>query len=318
VRLQKFFLVTILAAFSLPSFASTVVLVTGASRGIGLSVVETLASDPQKRYKIYAGVRKTSNRAGLNELRSKYPFTIRPIILDVTDSASVKSAVRDVISSEGKIDCLVNNAGVEIYGSVENVTIEEAQNVFAVNFFGVMRVSQEVLPHMRKRSSGRIIQMSSRSGFRPYPSLGIYAASKFAMAGLSETMAAQLKPWNIHVSLIEPGPVNTSMDFLAPYGSRLTPEDDPYWNIFQRADALYPNPLNMNPNTQEPEVIAQFVKKAIEDEQPLFRYQTAQYIEKQARNRFVDISGKTQVRELETILYPDAAGQYHNQSLLRQ
>lgn len=296
----------LLVLFSQISLAEPVVLVTGASQGIGLAIVETLASDSHTPYVVYAGVRGTSNRSLVEKLKSKFQERINIIELDVTNASSVRLAVNAVIAKEGHIDYLVNNAGVMIYGAIENVSIEEAQKIFDVNFFGVMRVTQEVLPYMRAQKAGRIVQVSSRSGFRPYPSLGVYAASKFALTGLSETMAAQLKPWNIYVSLIEPGPVNTSLDFVSSYGSRLPSAEDPYLDIFKKADALYPDPANPNPNTQEPSVIATFVKRALEDAVPLFRYQTAKYIEEQAALRAVDITGLSQVEELAKVLGTNA------------
>ncbi len=186
-----------------------------------------------------------------------------------------------------------------VYGSVENTTIEEAQKIFDVNFFGVMRVTQAVLPLMRAQRSGRIIQISSRSGFRPLPSLSVYAASKFALEGFSETLAAVLKPWNIHVSLIEPGPVATDLDFLSPYGTRLSLQDDPYEAIFRKAGLLDP----VSPLVQQPSEIALIVKEAIDSERPLFRYQTTQAIQKQASKRFVDITGLSTLEEWEDVLY---------------
>jgi NAD(P)-dependent dehydrogenase (short-subunit alcohol dehydrogenase family) len=292
----------LLIIFSQISFAAPVVLVTGASQGIGLAIVEKLAAESDSPYEIYAGVRSSSDRSLIDSLQAKSQDSIHIVELDVTNASSVKTAVHTIIEKEGHIDYLVNNAGIMIYGSVENVSIEEAQRIFEVNFFGVMRVTQEVLPYMRAQKFGRIIQVSSRSGFRPYPSLGIYAASKFALTGLSETMASQLKPWNIHVSLIEPGPVKTSLDFVSPYGSRLLPAEDPYLEMFKNADALYPDPDRPNPSAQEPSTIAIFVKRAMEDEVPLFRYQTAHYIEEQAALRAVDITGLSQVEEMSKVL----------------
>jgi retinol dehydrogenase 8 len=186
-----------------------------------------------------------------------------------------------------------------IYGSIENLTIEEAQQLFDVNFFGVMRVTQAVLPHMRHQHQGKIIQISSRSGFRPLPSISLYAASKFALEGLSETMAATLKPWNISVSLIELGPVNTDLDFLSPYGSCLSKQQDPYYAIFEDVGLLDP----VSPIAQQPLEIAQLVKEVIETESPLFRYQTTEAIERQASQRFVDPTGLSSIREWYPILF---------------
>ncbi len=274
--------------------AEPVVLVTGSSRGIGYAIVEQLA---KAGYFVYAGARNTSS---VEALREQYPENIAIVFLDVTDGESIRKAVAQILEEKGHIDGLVNNAGIMTYGSIENHTIEEAQKIFDVNLFGVMRVTQEVLPVMRRQNSGRIIQISSRSGFRPLPTLSLYAASKFALEGLSETMAAILKPWNITVSLIEPGPVATQLDFVSPYGTHLPREEDPYYPIFETSGLLDP----VSPLVQQPEEIARFVQKALEDETPLFRYQTTPAIEKQAAKRFVDPTGLTSVKEWEPILFP--------------
>lgn len=278
------------------SFASQVVLVTGASRGIGLSIAHFLAFEG---YTVYAGVRDLSsfNQNDYSHLIETGHLHVIP--LDVTDQKSVELAIETIIKREERIDVLVNNAGIMVYGSIENVTIEEAQKIFDVNFFGIMRVTQSVLPIMRMQKEGKIIQISSRSGFRPLPSISIYAASKFALEGLSETMAATLKPWNISVSLIEPGPVNTDLDFLSPYGSRLPRQQDPYYAIFEQAGLLDP----MSPDVQQPVEIAQLVKEIIETSEPLFRYQTTETIKKQAAKRLFDITSLTSIEEWHQLLF---------------
>ncbi len=286
------FLMCFLVVWSLAQ-AEQVVLVTGASRGIGLAITERLA---RSNYKVYAGVRESSSKLGLERLQEQYPDRVVPIILDVTDDSSVERAVSSLLKQEGKIDALVNNAGIMAYGAMENATIDEAKALFEVNFFGAMRVSQAVLPTMRKQKSGRIVQISSRSGFRPLPSLSLYASSKFALEGLSETMAATLKPWNIFVSLIEPGPVDTELDFISPYGTRL--KEDPYRPIFEAAGLLDP----LSPLVQSADEIAAFVQRALEDEKPLFRYQTTPKIENQARKRLVDITGLDNIAEWQEVL----------------
>ena len=285
------FRILLLAICCLASVAGAreVALVTGASRGIGAAIADLLAKEG---YAVYAGARSVPS----TEEREN----IHWVQLDVTDQESVDRAVQTVIDNEGRVDVLVNNAGIMFYGSVENVAIEEAERIFDVNFFGVIRMTQAVLPHMRDKKKGRIIQISSRSGFRPLPSLSVYAASKFALEGLSETAAALLKPWNISVSVIEPGPVATELDFTSPYGSGLPIEEDPYREIFEGSGLLDPN----SPIVQSAEEIASIVQKAIEAEKPLFRYQTTENIQKQAGRRLVDITGNSSVDEWDAILFP--------------
>lgn len=301
---MRAFLVFFSFLFCLTSvFGSEVVLISGASRGIGLAIADLLA---RGGYVVYAGARNPSSPSLLN-LKKQYPDHLHIIPLDVTDEKNVQAAVDTILSKEGKIDVLVNNAGIGIYGTVENVTIEEAQQVFDVNFFGVMRLSQAVLPSMRTHNKGRIIQISSRSGFRPFLAFSIYAASKFALEGLSETMAATLKPWNIKVSLIEPGPVNTSFDTDSTYGSRLPHsqdlygsrlKQDPFYPLFEKAGFFDLS----NPLMQEADEIALIVKDAIEAQAPLLRYQTSDKIKMQAAQRLVDITGLSSLEEWDKLL----------------
>lgn len=274
--------------------ANQVILITGASRGIGYATADLLASEG---YTVYAGVRQNSSQDLVSISQNKYA-NFHPITLDITDQNSIDTAIRTIIADEDHIDVLVNNAGTMVYGSIENVSITEAEAIFAVNFFGMMRVTQAVLPIMRSQKSGKIIQISSRSGFRPLLSMSVYAASKYALEGISETMAALLKPWNIAVCLIEPGPVDTDFDFKAPYGSKLSPEEDPYYSIFQQSGLLDPS----SPIAQDPKEIAAIVKEAIEAKSPFFRYQTTDNIKQQASQRLVDISGISSVNEWDNIL----------------
>lgn len=278
--------------------AADVVLVTGASRGIGYEISQLLA---ENNYIVYAGIRANSNTKDLDSLQVKYPDTLHLIELDVTNDKSIDAAVNKILADENRIDILVNNAGIAIWGSVENVTIDEAKAIFEVNFFGVMRLTQAVLPSMRAQKSGRIIQISSRSGFRPLPSLSLYAASKFALEGLSETMAATLAPWNIHVSMIEPAGVSTTFELIAPYGSKLDKENDPYYDIFAKADLLLDPTFTGAQTARE---VAFVALEAIQARDPQLRYQTSDLVRRHASMRLVDITGNANVREWHRILFP--------------
>lgn len=276
--------------------ASQIVVITGASRGIGFAIAERLC---ESGYKVYAGKRCTSTMKHLRQLAQKFPENLHVLDIDVTKQEEIDAAVETIMKNEGRIDILINNAGVEYWGSIENISIEEAQKLFDVNYFGPTRMCQAILPIMRKQMGGRIIQIGSRGGFRPVPSLSVYSATKFALEGISETMASTLKPWNIFVSLIEPGPVKTALDYEAPYGSHLAKEEDPYAEIFARAGLLDPD----SPIAQEPEEIACVVQDAIEAKCPLFRYQTTDAIRRQAAFRMVDITGLSGIHEWDKILF---------------
>lgn len=149
-------------------------------------------------------------------MRSIEKWTEEPIAnlevasLDVTDDQSVETFVRRVVEVDGRIDILINNAGYGMAGTIEAVTIEEAKSVFDVNVWGVVRMLQAVLPHMRKQKTGHIINISSTSGIRGIPCMEIYTGSKFALEGISDSMRYSLAPFNISVTNLNAGPVRTA------------------------------------------------------------------------------------------------------------
>ena len=186
---------------------SKVALVTGASSGIGEATAQRLAT---AGYHVYG----TSRRGASANRRS---FEMLP--LDVTSDTSVDAVVADVIRREGRIDLLVNNAGFGVApGGAEESSIEQAQAIFDTNFFGLIRMTRAVLPHMRQQGSGRIINMSSVLGFLPMPYGALYAASKHAVEGYSESLDHELRTRGVRVSVIEPAYTKTQFEanFLEP------------------------------------------------------------------------------------------------------
>jgi len=136
--------------------------------------------------------------------------------MDVRDAASVDQAMRLVASRAGRIDVLVNNAGMSLVGAVEETSIVEAQALFDTNVFGTLRTIQAVLPVMRRQRAGRIVNLSSVLGFLPAPYMGLYAASKHAVEGLSETLDHEVRAFGVRVVLVEPSYTKTSLDANAP------------------------------------------------------------------------------------------------------
>jgi NAD(P)-dependent dehydrogenase (short-subunit alcohol dehydrogenase family) len=182
-------------------------LVTGASSGIGQATAERLA---KARYKVYG----TSRRGAGHGQRS---FEMLP--LDVTNDESVDAVVRDVMRLEGRIDVLVNNAGFSVApAGAEESSIDQAQSIFDTNFFGIVRMTRAVAPHMRRQGSGRIINIGSVLGFLPMPYGALYAATKHAVEGYSESLDHELRTWGIRVAVIEPAYTKTQFDanFLEP------------------------------------------------------------------------------------------------------
>jgi NAD(P)-dependent dehydrogenase (short-subunit alcohol dehydrogenase family) len=179
---------------------SNVALVTGVSSGIGRATAELLA---EHGFHVFGTMRRPGEDA---------PRGVEVLPLDVRDGASVRSCVDRVFATAGRIDLLVNNAGVSLYGALEEVSTEQARAVFETNFFGVLRMTQAVLPLMREQSRGRIVNIGSVAGFMPMPFWGIYSASKYALEGYSDTLDLEVRPFGIRVSVIEPSFIRTNID----------------------------------------------------------------------------------------------------------
>jgi NADP-dependent 3-hydroxy acid dehydrogenase YdfG len=175
-----------------------IIFITGASRGFGKTWAEALL---KRGDKVAAAARDIST---LNDLVKQYGEAILPIKLDVHDRVAAFTAIQQAKAHFGRIDVLINNAGYGLQGAIEETTEQQARNQMETNFFGLLWVSQAVLPVMREQKSGHIIQVSSFLGHITLPTLGVYTASKFAVEGLSETLAAEVKPFGITVSLVEP------------------------------------------------------------------------------------------------------------------
>jgi NAD(P)-dependent dehydrogenase (short-subunit alcohol dehydrogenase family) len=184
--------------------------ITGCSTGFGRLLAEEVLKSGGK---VVATARNVEQVA---DLERKFPASAKALPLDVTDFAQIDSTVAAAIEHFGYIDVLVNNAGYGIAGAIEEVSEPESRTLFETNVFGLLRVTQAVLPHLRQRRSGHILNLSSVAGFVSTAGMGYYNATKFAVEGLSEALAAELAPLGIHVTLIEPGPFRT--DFLGRSG----------------------------------------------------------------------------------------------------
>jgi NAD(P)-dependent dehydrogenase (short-subunit alcohol dehydrogenase family) len=234
---------------------SKVALVTGASSGIGEATAQRLAT---AGYKVYG----TSRRGAPASQRS---FEMLP--LDVTSDASVEAAVKDVMRLEGRIDLLVNNAGFGVApAGAEESSIEQARSIFETNFFGVVRMTRAVVPHMRRQGSGRIINIGSVLGFLPMPYGALYAATKHAIEGYSESLDHELRTRGIRVSIIEPAYTKTHFDanFLEPDA-----KIDEYREV--RA-ALGKTLTEVMAAADQPGVVADVVLKAANAARPKIRY----------------------------------------------
>src|SRR5215472_9918919 len=179
-----------------------VAVITGVSSGIGRAIAGLLS---QIGFRVFGTARgKVEPKGPLEE--------VELVSLDVRDDDSVRSCVRTVVDRAGRIDALVNNAGYALIGSLEETTIEEAKELFETNFFGALRMAQAVLPIMREQGFGRIVNIGSVVGFLPAPYQGIYAASKHALEGYSESLDHEVRQFGIRVAVVEPGFTRTKID----------------------------------------------------------------------------------------------------------
>lgn len=194
------------------------VVITGSSSGFGYLTTLTLA---RKGYKVWATMRNPEgkNAHKRDELLSTAKsenLSIEVIDLDVSQDQSVKAAIDKVIAADGKIDTLINNAGVMFVGITEAYSLDQAKEQFEINFYGPMRTINAVLPHMRAAKDGLIINVSSLAGRLSFPYFGIYCASKHALETYSESLSYELAPFGIEVSINEPGPFGTGLLYSGP------------------------------------------------------------------------------------------------------
>jgi NAD(P)-dependent dehydrogenase (short-subunit alcohol dehydrogenase family) len=234
---------------------SPVVLITGVSSGIGRAVAGAFAA---KGFEVFGTSR--------NPQRTEPVPGVERVQLDVADDASVAAAVSTVVQRAGRIDILVNNAGVGVFGAAEETSIAQAQQLFDTNFFGLVRLTREVLPHLRAQGSGRIINIGSVLGFLPSPYGSFYAASKHAVEGYSESLDHETREFGVRVSVVEPGYTNTSFEANA------TDADSPidsYAPIREHVKQVIGKAVRAG---DDPAVVAQAVLKAATSRTPKLRY----------------------------------------------
>lgn len=183
-------------------------IITGTNRGIGL---ETALAFARNGYKVFATMRNPEKAAALLQKINAESLPVTISAMDVDSDESVIRCIDGILKETGSIDVLVNNAGIERHGSIEELPITDFKAVMETNYFGVLRCIKGVLPQMRQNQSGCIINIASVSGKISSSPLGAYSASKFALEAISEALAGEVKPFNIRVAIVEPGIINTDM-----------------------------------------------------------------------------------------------------------
>lgn len=240
-----------------------VILITGASSGMGKTTAIDLA---KKGHIVYGAARRVEQMKELVEVGG------HAIKLDVTNEEEIVNGVKQIISEQGRIDVLWNNAGYGLYGAVEDIKIDDARRQFEVNIFGLARMTQEVLPHMRKQNSGTIINTSSMGG-KMYTPLGAwYHGTKHALEGWSDCLRLELAQFNINVVILEPGIIATEFAEVL-YKPLIENSGKGAYSVLANKIAkstkeLYDNPKNMSPSS----VISKTVEKIISSNRPKTRY----------------------------------------------
>ena len=242
--------------------SESVALVSGASSGIGKATALRLAA---LGFTVYAAARRVERMSDLAD------HGIRVESLDVTDDGSMVAVVEKIVSEQGRIDVLVNNAGYGSYGAVEDVPIAEARRQFDVNVFGLARLTQLVLPHMRAQRDGYIVNISSMGGKIWEPLGGWYHAAKFAVEGLSDCLRAEVAEFGIKVVVVEPGSITSEWATISADNLEAISTDTPYRDQakliaqgLRRSDTSF--------LASQPDVVAEAIGKAVQRAKPRTRY----------------------------------------------
>ena len=268
-----------------------IAVVTGTSSGIGFETALTLA---RNGFYTYATMRNLKKSTSIEEIANKEALPLKVVQLDVDDDdLSVKNAIQEIISEKQRIDILVNNAGYGLVGPIEDISIEEELKAqFETNLYGVIRVTQQVLPIMRRQKSGRIVNVSSIGGIVGYPFSAAYCSTKFALEGLSESLSYELDQFGIKVILIEPALVisdfHNNVKMAAKKGAN-DPDDSPYTQMMQK---LFEEYKQVQEQYQIPaKEVAKVILGAATLDNPDRRYLVGKYSEmmKEAKMTMSDI-----------------------------
>ncbi len=250
-----------------------IAVVTGSSSGIGFETALLLA---RSGFHTYATMRNLEKSKKITEIASTEKLSLQVVQLDVNDDISVKNAIDKIVGAAAenkRIDALVNNAGYGLVGAFEDLSIEEIKAQFETNLYGVIRVTQQVLPVMRKQNSGgTIVNVSSVGGRIGVPVLSAYQSTKFALEGLSESMSYELEPFGIRVVIIEPGFIRTNIVNSSTSAQKALDPKSPYFPLMQKVKNHFKSMIENASSSSPPEEVAKVILHAITSENPQLRY----------------------------------------------
>jgi NAD(P)-dependent dehydrogenase (short-subunit alcohol dehydrogenase family) len=250
-----------------------VAVVTGSSSGIGYETSLALA---REGFLTFATMRNLEKGSIIKSDSDKENLPLKIMQLDVTDDASVSKAVQSIISDSGRIDVIVNNAGYGLVGAFEDLSLDEIKQQYETNFFGVVRVTQAVIPIMRKQKSGRIINISSGAGRFGYPGGSAYVSTKFAMEGLSESLSYELDPFGIKVILVEPGVIRTNFGNGMVVAKKSQDPVSAYLSMTRKMNEVLGQLMQ---NGSPPSLVANVVLQAAKSDNPNLRYLAGKDVE---------------------------------------
>jgi short-subunit dehydrogenase len=239
-----------------------VILITGASSGMGKETAKQLIKEGHTVYTVARRIEQMQDLKLLGGL---------PIRMDITNEAEIRYVVDTIVQKEGRIDVLWNNAGYGIYGSVEDIPLQDAVKQFDVNLFGLASITQKVVPHMRNAQSGTIINTSSMGGKMYFPLGAWYHASKHALEGFSDCLRLELKPFNINVVVLEPGLIATEFGSTVLGGLDKISKQSPYIDMMNKFVAGSRKTYETN-NLSQPTVVSNTVSKIVNSKKPKTRY----------------------------------------------
>ncbi len=248
------------------SSRNKVVLVTGATSGIGRAICQTLSDSG---YSVYGTGRNVETGTRL------HGYTV--VRLDVTNGESIVKAVEYILSDAGRVDVLVNNAGIGMAGSVEDSQIEEIGAVFDVNVYGIVRTCQAILPHMRRAEHGLIVNISSVGALMGLPYRGVYSASKAAVESITESLSQEVMRFGIHAVLIEPGDFKTNINAHRKVSAKA--HDSVYGDEFARLHEIIKREVSQG---EDPRTIGKLVDRIIRTRAPRLRYNVGNLTSKAA------------------------------------